>query len=665
MKLKHVILRSMGTKQFFTSLLGSFLIVILIPTITAIVLAITSLSLINRQVDETYKVLFKNITQETERVFSSAITLTQKTSQNQNLVSYAASSKRNYFSEYKLIETLQNSVFGAPYIQMMYTYLPQYDYVLANTGGNRGRDFFTSKYTGLDYGSWKEMMLQATPYPHIVFLKDKKNDSNVPSYVFVIRQVITSNITGSDEGVPVLVTQLDFADLKSSIAALNRNSDDRALIYSGDNIIATTFNEKSANQIIRIISDTSGISTEPKYTGNSREVSLEGSQKYQLYQNTITYNNIGFIYAVSKKVLNSGLSFSRNFALVTLIFCIVTTIWLAIILAARKTTPIMKVFNLLNEENRDNSILSASLEESVAAYVIKHRQMKDTFQSYANDFRDIYLGRLLRGKITGNQSVKQSVFNLYGIAFAGDSYAVAILTPEEPAMILDADDWTERDHNILSKSVIESTFNHVSKGKAVCYVINMEDTDQYICLLNGEGALSNTQSSFYLMLTKTLRIVGNNLSLNYHSFISKSYPSIDNINEAFLEAQNKAVKYEKSIAPRMEQCTKPGLIQKGFDFIKENYHDSNLSVVNIAAALNISSSYLSRNFKEEVGIGLLDYIHQYRVVEAKKIIEQNPNALIKNIAETTGFYSVASMIRVFKKLEGITPGEYRDSLFNA
>lgn len=101
MKLRQVILRSMGTKQFFTSLLGSFLIVMLVPTITAIVLAIISLSIINSQVDETYRLLFKNITQESERVFRSAITLTQKTAENQNLVRYAATSSRDYFSEYK------------------------------------------------------------------------------------------------------------------------------------------------------------------------------------------------------------------------------------------------------------------------------------------------------------------------------------------------------------------------------------------------------------------------------------------------------------------------------------------------------------------------------------------------------------------------------------
>lgn len=658
MKLKQVILRSLGTKQFFTSLLGSFLIVILIPTITAIILAITSLTLINRQVDETYQLLFKNITQETERVFSSAITLTQKTAENQNLVRYAATSQRDYFSEYKLIETLQNAIFGAPYIQTTYAYLPQYDYVLSNVKGNKSHDFFNSKYSGLDYESWKKMMLKATAYPRIVFLKDTKSSSSLPSNVFIIRRIITSGNTGVDEETPVLVTQLDFDDLKSSMAALNRSGDDRALIYCGDNIIATTFDEESARKIIGLISDKKAA------TGNM-ELSPGGGQHYQVYHRNIAYNNIGFAYAVSENVLTSGFAFSRNFALVALLFCVITTIWLAVLLAARKTTPIMKVFNLLHDEDsRNNAILSSSLEDSVAAYVVQHRQMQDTFKTYANDFRDIYLGRLLRGKIAGNQSMKQSVFNLYNISFVGNCFAVAILAPEEPVVLLDAGDLTERDHNLLNKFVIESTFNNVSKGQAVCYAISLEDTYQYACLLNSQGTLSNTQTSFYLMLNKTLQIVSNNLSLNYHSFLSKSYQSIDSINEAYLEVQKKAVNYEKSISPRADQNTKSGLIQKCFDFIQENYHDSNLSVVNIASGLNVTASYLSRTFKEEAGIGLLDYIHQYRVVTAKKIIDQNPNALIKDIAESTGFYSVASMIRVFKKLEGITPGEYRDSLYN-
>lgn len=654
----------MGTKRFFTSLLGSFLIVMLIPTITAIILAITSLSLISRQVDETYQLMFKNITQETQRVFSSAITLTQKTAENQNLVRYAATSKRDYFAEYKLVETLQNAIFGAPYIQMTYSYLPQYDYVLSNTGGNKSRDFFNTRYPGLNYESWKKILLQATAYPRIVFLKDTGNSSSLPSNVFIIRKIITSNNADVDEETPVLVTQLDFDDLTSAMASLNRSGNDRALIYSGDNIIATTFDEKSAGEVIASLSGNAGNEVRSNADG-SMELSLEGNKRYRVYHSYMTYNNIGFVYAVSKKVLTSGFAFSRNFALVALFFCVTTTIWIAVLLAARKTTPIMKVFNLLHDENnRDANLLSSSLEDSVAAYVVRHRQMQDTFKTYANDFRDIYLGRLLKGKIAGNQSMKQSIFNLYNISFVGDCFAVAILAPEEPVMLLDANDLTERDHNLLNKSVIESTFNHVSKGQAVCYVVSLEDTYQYACLLNSPGTVSNTQASFYLMLNETLQTVSNNLSLNYRSFLSKSCQSIDNINEAYLEAQKKAVNYEKSVSPRADQSTKSGLIQKCFDFIQENYHDSNLSVVNIASELNVTASYLSRTFKEEAGIGLLDYIHQYRVVTAKKIMDRNPNALIKDIAESTGFYSVASMIRVFKKLEGITPGEYRDSLYN-
>ena len=53
---------------------------------------------------------------------------------------------------------------------------------------------------------------------------------------------------------------------------------------------------------------------------------------------------------------------------------------------------------------------------------------------------------------------------------------------------------------------------------------------------------------------------------------------------------------------------------------------------------------------------VLDYITRVRVNEAKKLL---PEDSIKSIAQRVGFWDTQGLVRAFKKVEGITPSEYK------
>ena len=72
----------------------------------------------------------------------------------------------------------------------------------------------------------------------------------------------------------------------------------------------------------------------------------------------------------------------------------------------------------------------------------------------------------------------------------------------------------------------------------------------------------------------------------------------------------------------------------------------------------ISTSYLSRIFKADMGIGLVDYIHKIRVDAAKAALVST-DATIDEVAAAVGFSNRWVFMRVFKKLEGTTPGTFR------
>ena len=110
------------------------------------------------------------------------------------------------------------------------------------------------------------------------------------------------------------------------------------------------------------------------------------------------------------------------------------------------------------------------------------------------------------------------------------------------------------------------------------------------------------------------------------------------------------------------QCTtdRSGLnaAEKAKKFIDYNYADAMIGLYLISEKLGVSNTYLSTTFKDEYGIGIIQYINTLRIEHAKRLI-MTTDMLIKDIAITVGFSSDVSFIRVFKQYENTTPGKFK------
>lgn len=96
--------------------------------------------------------------------------------------------------------------------------------------------------------------------------------------------------------------------------------------------------------------------------------------------------------------------------------------------------------------------------------------------------------------------------------------------------------------------------------------------------------------------------------------------------------------------------------RKAVEFIHQNY-DKNISLTEAAEYVGVSSSYISRLFKEECGVGFAEYLNQIRVERAKLLIE-NGEMKLKDIVSRVGFNNYNYFFRVFKEIAGMTPLEY-------
>jgi len=96
-------------------------------------------------------------------------------------------------------------------------------------------------------------------------------------------------------------------------------------------------------------------------------------------------------------------------------------------------------------------------------------------------------------------------------------------------------------------------------------------------------------------------------------------------------------------------------------FIAERYGDPDLSLNMLSEHFQIKAGYLSRIFREEEGVKLVDYILGIRMQEAKRLLKETREP-VQAISEKVGYLHSLSFIRVFKRQTGVTPGEYRRDL---
>lgn len=93
-------------------------------------------------------------------------------------------------------------------------------------------------------------------------------------------------------------------------------------------------------------------------------------------------------------------------------------------------------------------------------------------------------------------------------------------------------------------------------------------------------------------------------------------------------------------------------------FIENNYMDINLNVKMIADKFEMNPVYISRFAKEQLGDSLLDYINKCRLSKAKQMLKSG-KLTANEIAKQAGYCNISTFIRVFKKYEGMTPGQFK------
>jgi AraC-like DNA-binding protein/ligand-binding sensor protein len=109
-----------------------------------------------------------------------------------------------------------------------------------------------------------------------------------------------------------------------------------------------------------------------------------------------------------------------------------------------------------------------------------------------------------------------------------------------------------------------------------------------------------------------------------------------------------------------DQNNEPPMITRAKEFIKTHQTDD-ISLGDVAGSVNTSTFYFCKMFKKSTGLNFTDYLSRVRIEKAKNLL-LNPNLRISEIAYEVGFQSLTHFNRVFRKLVGQSPTQYREKL---
>ncbi|WP_243472087.1 AraC family transcriptional regulator [Winogradskyella sp. MH6] len=100
-------------------------------------------------------------------------------------------------------------------------------------------------------------------------------------------------------------------------------------------------------------------------------------------------------------------------------------------------------------------------------------------------------------------------------------------------------------------------------------------------------------------------------------------------------------------------------------FIKDNLTNKDITVDQLAKKAYMSTSHFHKQFKNTLGVSPIDYINSEKIKFAKKLIKESKDVRMSEIAFKSGFNNTSYFNRQFKKMEMMTPAQFKSSITNS
>ncbi len=140
----------------------------------------------------------------------------------------------------------------------------------------------------------------------------------------------------------------------------------------------------------------------------------------------------------------------------------------------------------------------------------------------------------------------------------------------------------------------------------------------------------------------------------------ESQKTTENLNRKLSEENESMIMLFKEYNLGEQKGANARYVSQAIELITARYIGG-ITIEEAAEKLNISASYLSRLFKQETGYTFVDYLTYYRIKRAVELLK-DPSVKVYEVADLVGYSDARYFSQIFRKLTGVTPKEFRDSL---
>jgi len=167
--------------------------------------------------------------------------------------------------------------------------------------------------------------------------------------------------------------------------------------------------------------------------------------------------------------------------------------------------------------------------------------------------------------------------------------------------------------------------------------------------------------TFFEKTIELLEYLNHDISLETHEFLMEAKENIRSCSSSeellLLVTLSIQAIFQPVITTETDQAVYKEEILQAIQYINRNYHRK-ISLAAIAKHVNLSSGYLCRLFKAEVGTRLTSYINDLRMKKAGELIKKQ-DTYLKEVAISVGIEDQLYFSRLFKKHYGMAPSEYK------
>lgn len=622
---------------------------------------------------------------------------------NQNMVLQSAEDISAFSTPeaYRYSELMKNIKIANSMIEDIYLYYPVWDYIVGTEGCYNSRNYFllNSGLSSKGYAEWKSHILESDNI-NFFFSPLGKNEEKL-----YFRQQIPASRERDPQSILIIgVTDTEFMRLLD-MALPNDDGTSIFVLTEEEQLYLSRMKESAP----------SNSELQDLLTRNPNESEKVDEDGYVGWEMPSAHHAFYYVVLSNKEVLVAHIKSIQHLLIMGIILCTGIGLAISLFLGLKQHKSIEKTINSLNDK------VLWSIKESALGDVLNQRQsdpeaLRNLFQTAGILFDYIYYSFILadvsfqRDKHQSKenlQEVGQSLEREYSFVdvvptLIGDT-AVFLLNYEST----DSDllcrieelirqQWEKEDIRMRQSEVFMSESQMVSIYEQTLLFFHKElglpgetipqEKEEVLIfdrwkkalmlreyaeakamvpevlasyVLSADDAYVRTSRQYAVINTVIQSAQGEDTRYhgNHMPEWMNALKGCDSVKE--LSACLKEILSEfEDLGSQYTMRQKERLSYKIKKIIEENYNQHFLGLCYISEQVGVSTSYVSKVFKEEYGIGVVEYMNELRIEAAKKLMEKE-GITIKEVAEQVGFTSDIHFIRIFKKYENITPGVYK------